>query len=213
MPTRANLASLTAAIVGTHAGDTLTANTSGTSISASYASGTLSLTGSDTPAHYQTVLQTIKYGNSGAPGVDTITIDVTANDGSLNSTTAVSTINLTPQIDLDTVVAGTGFTTGWYNSGTNAGGQVPISNMTNAAVTSRGGANLTGMTITLDFVPHRRRAGLGHLAECRGAEHLAELLQRHLEPDRQRHGGPLPGSPAVHQLQQHHGDRSGRGHA
>ena len=144
-----NLASLKASIVGTHAGDTLTANTSGTSIVASFASGTLSLTGSDTVAHYQQVLQTIKYGSSGSPGVDTITVDVTANDGSMNSTTAVATINLTPQLDLDNVAAGTGYTTGWYNSGTNAGGQVPITNMTNATVKSAGGANLTGVTVTL----------------------------------------------------------------
>ena len=147
----ANFASLTVAIAGTHVGDTLTANTSGTSITASYANGTLSLSGSDTIAHYQTVLRTIKYQNTaGGPGADMVTLNFTANDGTQNSNTAVATIDLPPSLDLDGVASGTSFITGWYNSGTNAGGAVPISNMTNALVKSNSGlANLTGLTVTL----------------------------------------------------------------
>ena len=150
-PTLPNLASITAAIVGTHAGDTLTANTAGTSITASYSAGTLSLTGSDTVANYQAVLRTIRYQNTaGGPGVSVVMIDVTANDGFLDSNTAVATIDIPPILDLDSVAAGTGFTTGWYNSGTNAGGAVPITNMTNATITAPSGvANLTDMTVTL----------------------------------------------------------------
>ncbi len=44
-------------------GDTLAATTSGTSITASYnaSTGVLSLTGSDTLAHYQQVLDSVSY--------------------------------------------------------------------------------------------------------------------------------------------------------
>ena len=102
----ANFASLTAAIVGSHAGDTLTANTGGTSITASYSAGTLSLTGSDTVANYQAVLRTIRYQNTAAgPGVSVVTINVTANDGFLDSNTAVATIDIPPILDLDSVAA------------------------------------------------------------------------------------------------------------
>ena len=47
-------------------GDTLAATTTGTSITASYAAstGVLSLTGSDTLAHYQQVLDSVSYTTS-----------------------------------------------------------------------------------------------------------------------------------------------------
>jgi hypothetical protein len=97
------------------------------------------------------VLRTIRYQNTAAgPGVSVVTINVTANDGFLDSNTAVATIDIPPILDLDSVAAGTGFTTGWYNSGTNAGGAVPITNMTNASIRAPSGvANLTDMTVTL----------------------------------------------------------------
>src|SRR5262249_23258667 len=44
--------------------ETLAATTTGTSIGASYAAPTLTLTGSDTVAHYQQVLQTVTYNNT-----------------------------------------------------------------------------------------------------------------------------------------------------
>ena len=72
--TMANLASMTATLTTLHTGDVLSANTSGTSISASYDSGTgvLTLSNADSVANYQTVLRSIKYHNTaGGPGVAT----------------------------------------------------------------------------------------------------------------------------------------------
>src|SRR5438093_8456283 len=68
-PTRTTLAAATVAITaGTFAGDgdALAATTAGTSISASYnsASETLTLTGTDTLANYQTVLRSVSFASS-----------------------------------------------------------------------------------------------------------------------------------------------------
>ena len=123
-----------------------------------------------------------------------VTLNFTANDGTQNSNTAVATIDLPPSLDLDNVASGTGFITGWYNSGTNAGGTVPITNMTNAPVKSNSGlANLTGMTVTLASFHAGDVLALATLPTLWG-EYFVQLLQRHLEPDRQRHLGPLPAS-------------------
>jgi hypothetical protein len=81
------------------AGDTLTATTTGTAIHASYNAATraLSLTGTDTAANYQTVLDGITYSSTAADptngGVDNArTIDWTVNDGQVSSTQATSTL-------------------------------------------------------------------------------------------------------------------------
>ena len=83
-PIATNLTSLTAVLGTPHVGDLLTADTSGTAIVASFAAGTLSLSGSDTVAHYQQVLRTICYDNSnGGPNVGGETIQFKASDGTL----------------------------------------------------------------------------------------------------------------------------------
>ena len=83
-------------------GDTLAASTSGTSITASYnaSTGVLSLTGSDTLAHYQQVLDSVSYSstnqnptNSGAD--PSRTVSWTVNDGTLSSATQTTTVNIT----------------------------------------------------------------------------------------------------------------------
>ena len=58
------LASMTVTLTSPHTGDVLAANTSGTSITQSYSAGTLTLSGVDTLADYQTVLRTITYNNT-----------------------------------------------------------------------------------------------------------------------------------------------------
>ncbi len=60
--------------------ETLAANTTGTSITASYNSGTgqLTLSGSDTVAHYQAVLRTVTYNNSSEIAQYHVTIDYRA---------------------------------------------------------------------------------------------------------------------------------------
>src|SRR6476646_729705 len=83
-------------------GDVLAATTAGTSITASYnaASGVLTLTGNDTLAHYQQVLDSVTYASSSDNptnfGTDTSrTISWVINDGTLNnSTTQTTTLSI-----------------------------------------------------------------------------------------------------------------------
>jgi hypothetical protein len=99
----ANLVSGTASITsGFLTGDTLAASTSGTSITASYnaSTGVLSLSGSDTLAHYRQVLDSVGYSstnqnptNSGAD--PSRTVSWTVNDGTLSSATQTTTVNIT----------------------------------------------------------------------------------------------------------------------
>src|SRR5262249_25964697 len=101
-------------------GDTLAASTSGTSISASYnaSTGVLSLTGSDTLAHYQQVLDSVAYSssspnptNSGADPSRTVSWAV--NDGTLTSATQTTTLNITGQPPvLGNVAASAAYTAG-----------------------------------------------------------------------------------------------------
>ena len=83
-------------------GDTLAATTTGTSITATYSAstGVLSLTGSDTLAHYQQVLDSVSYSSSSQnptnSGADpSRTISWVVNDGTLNSATQTTTVNVT----------------------------------------------------------------------------------------------------------------------
>src|SRR5262245_61216956 len=83
-------------------GDMLLASTAGTSITASYnaASGVLTLTGTDTLAHYQQVLQSVTYASTGPNptnfGADlSRTINWVVNDGAITSNTAASTVSIT----------------------------------------------------------------------------------------------------------------------
>ena len=99
----ATLASATVSISGGFlAGDTLTAATAGTTITASYdgATGVLLLSGSDTLAHYQSVLDSVTYGSSSQNptnfGADTSrTISWVVNDGTLSSAAQTTTVAIT----------------------------------------------------------------------------------------------------------------------
>ena len=140
------LASMTVTLTGPHTGDVLAANTTGTSITQGFANGTLTLSGVDTLADYQTVLRTVTYNNtSGGPGVAVETAAVVANDGSLNSTPVTATININtaPTVDLNGAAAGTSYTASW--SGSSA---VAITDAANATVTDNG-TTLASMTVTL----------------------------------------------------------------
>ncbi|MEZ5729493.1 MAG: hypothetical protein R3E48_16775 [Burkholderiaceae bacterium] len=81
-----NLQSLTVTLTNPFDGvdESLTADTSGTSISANYDSGTgvLSLTGADTVANYQQVLRTVSYDNASlAPETTSRIVSFVASDG------------------------------------------------------------------------------------------------------------------------------------
>ncbi len=85
-------------------GDTLAAVTAGTGITASYAaaSETLTLSGVDTLAHYQQVLDTVTFSSTGAVS-GSRTIDWAVNDGVSSSATSTSTVTVH---DRPTVSAG-----------------------------------------------------------------------------------------------------------
>jgi lipopolysaccharide export system protein LptA len=102
-PDNLNLASATVRITGgsfAGDGDVLAATTGGTGIAASYNSSTqtLTLTGSDTLAHYQSVLDSVTFTagsnptNSGAN--PTRTISWVINDGAAASTAALTTVTI-----------------------------------------------------------------------------------------------------------------------
>jgi hypothetical protein len=78
---------------GATSGDVLAATTAGTAISASYSAGTLTLTGTDTLAHYQAVLRSVTFGGTTTAG-GMRTVVWTAQDGT-TSASAVSTIAYT----------------------------------------------------------------------------------------------------------------------
>ncbi|MGA7702676.1 MAG: peptidylprolyl isomerase [Thermoguttaceae bacterium] len=93
----AYLASMTATITNLQDGasETLAATTTGTSITAAYADGVLTLTGVDTPADYQQVLQSIVYSDTASsPQVGQRTITVVANDGIANSQVATAVVSV-----------------------------------------------------------------------------------------------------------------------
>jgi hypothetical protein len=99
-----NLQSLTATITNLldGASESLTANTAGTSIVASYSAvtGILSLTGDDTLAHYQQVLRSITYQNSSqGPHTTSRIISFVANDGIDDSAAATTTLSIAASND------------------------------------------------------------------------------------------------------------------
>lgn len=94
----ANLQSLKVTITNRQNGsnESLAAVTTGTSITANYAFGVLTLSGSDTVANYQQVLRTVTYNNSQNPATGTSrTLTFSANDGLANSNIGTTTLSLT----------------------------------------------------------------------------------------------------------------------
>ena len=142
----ANMTRLTATITNPAAGDVLSANTVGTSIAASFSGGALTLTGSDTIAHYQQVLESIAF-NTTSLATTSRTINVVALDGAgVTSNTAVATVHLdlsAPVVDLNGPAAGTSNTLFWTNTG-------PVNLTTaDATLTDVDSANLSQVTATI----------------------------------------------------------------
>ena len=96
-----NIESATVSIVaGLVAGDVLAADTTGTAITASYLNGVLTLTGSDTPAHFQEVLQKVTFESTSEDPTNgganpTRTISWLINDGTSPSNNPALTLNVT----------------------------------------------------------------------------------------------------------------------
>ncbi|HEY4167065.1 MAG TPA: DUF4347 domain-containing protein [Reyranella sp.] len=135
-----NIASASVTISANHqAGDTLAATTAGTSITASFNSttGVLSLTGVDTAAHYQSVLDSVTFATTSSASTSR-TFSWSTTDGHLASATPTTTaaVNLPP-----VVTAGASVT---FNGG---GPAVVLDSSLN--VTDSSSANITGATISI----------------------------------------------------------------
>jgi len=127
------LVSATVAIsAGFSPGDVLAANTTGTGITASYSAGTLTLSGSDTLADYQTVLQSINFAGTSTNG-SSRTILWTVNDGTTTAS-AVSTVTYTAPPSAPTGAAASA-----------GDGQATVSF---DAPASNGGTTITSYTVT-----------------------------------------------------------------
>jgi hypothetical protein len=138
----ANLTQITATIVPFNANNVLAATTTGTSIVATYVPGTgvLTLAGTDTTAHYQQVLRTITYNNTGGgPGVGSVAVNFVGTDGTNSSATAVGkiTINLA---STTSVVARNIF----YNKSGFDGGLVTVTAADDTAIASDKVAYIAG---------------------------------------------------------------------
>ncbi len=144
-PSSGTLQSLSVTLASAQTGDVLAATTTGTGISASFAGGTLSLSGSDSLADYQQVLRSITYNNTtGSTGVSSESVTIVANDGTNNGNTATATIDIPPIVKLSNVAGATDYTGNWYNSGA-----VPMQNMGLAAIYAHGNPNITSLTVAL----------------------------------------------------------------
>ncbi|MEZ5658199.1 MAG: DUF4347 domain-containing protein [Burkholderiaceae bacterium] len=109
-PDSSNLVSLIVTLTNRPDGasEALSADTSTTSIGASYNPGTgvLSLTGSDTVANYQKVLRTLVYSNSSqSPTTSARVIEFVADDGSYTSAVVQTTVSVISINDLPVLAA------------------------------------------------------------------------------------------------------------
>jgi len=146
----ANLASATVQITGNYVnGEDVLSFTNTPNITGSFnaATGTLTLTGSDTLANYQTALRAVKYFNtSDNPSVAQRTVTFIGNDGTTPSAGVTSTINITAVNDAPVVTAGG--TLGYTEN------QAATAIDTTITITDADSTNLTGATaqITANYV-------------------------------------------------------------
>jgi hypothetical protein len=113
-------------------------------------SGKLTLSGSDSVAHYQAALRTVTYHNtSDNPSGAARIVTIIANDGALNSVATTDTINVTPVNDAPTVAFGV--VNGFTENGTpTSATSVPVTIAPNLTVSDVDSANLTQATFVLN---------------------------------------------------------------
>jgi hypothetical protein len=112
------------------------ANTATITGSFNAATGTLTLTGTDTVANYQAALAAVTYHNtSDNPSGATRTVTIIANDGTLDSTPVTDTINVTPVNDPPQVVAGHTLNYTENQSATAIDPAITVSDLDNATLT------------------------------------------------------------------------------
>jgi len=136
--------------------ESLAADTTGTSISASYnnGSGVLTLTGVDSVANYQQVLRTIEYDNTSSnPDTTDRTITFVANDGEDDSNVATATVvmnasNDAPTLDLDADDSSGSLGADYDTTFTEDGGAVLIAD-SDATISDVDDTNLESLTVTI----------------------------------------------------------------
>ena len=116
----------------------------------------VTLTGSATLANYQTALNAITFNNtSDTPNTTSRSITVVVNDGSNNSNTAITTINViasndAPVLDLDGSAAGANYIASFVEAGTGVSGSGAVSIAdTDRTITDVDSGNIVSATITL----------------------------------------------------------------
>ncbi len=117
-----SLLSATAALANRPDGtaESLSANTGGTNISASYnpATGVLTLSGIDSISNYQTVLRSLQYNNATQdPTVTNRIVNVTVHDGLASSNVASSTVTIYAVNDLPVLSVNAGLTVDYGQTG------------------------------------------------------------------------------------------------
>jgi autotransporter passenger strand-loop-strand repeat protein len=144
-PDNLNLASATVAITGAFTGDVLSATTTGTSISASFDASTekLKLTGSDTLAHYQQVLDSVTFAagenptDFGSKPTRTLTWVVDDGGGSSNTSAPVTTtVSITNVNDAPTLSGVTSSVTGGPSTTVTLSPSVTIADPDNLSLAS-----------------------------------------------------------------------------
>ncbi|MEM6854729.1 MAG: malectin domain-containing carbohydrate-binding protein, partial [Planctomycetota bacterium] len=149
------LASLTVSLDATPDGadESLSADTTGTGLTAAYLDGTLTITGVGTVAEYQDVLRSVAYDNTATdPDPADRTITVVANDGALDSTPVTSTIaiNLTPPDPIAPVLDLNGPDLGTENATFGVACEGPFFIAPQGTLTDNDSATLASLTATID---------------------------------------------------------------
>ncbi len=138
-------------------GDQLSADPSGTSITATYnaGNGVLTLTGSDTVAHYKTVLDSVTYGFNSAAGDPTSggtdtsrTIEWTVDDGTATSLPANSTVTVERGQQAPLTVTSTGGIYGSELTLTTGGGSGSGTVSFTATDGTAGGCTVSGSSLS-----------------------------------------------------------------
>ncbi|MDL2402063.1 DUF5801 repeats-in-toxin domain-containing protein [Rhizobium mayense] len=144
---------------GFASGDVLSVALTGTSITASYnaTTGVLTLTGNDTLAHYQAVLDSVTF-SSTSSSTATRTISWSVNDGAVDSSVSTTTLtvaahqDVAPVLDLNTSTAGSDSSIS-YKAKTGAVNLAPHALVTDADSTNFSGGTLvvqsTGSSVKL----------------------------------------------------------------
>jgi hypothetical protein len=149
------LTKLTATIVSPAAGDVLHATAANNITITNNDTTAITLTGSDTLANYQSVLQGITYNNTaGGPGVGSETVNLVATDeGALNSATAGQVVNIQNVVAIPSTVASRLL---FYNQSAFDGGTAGVSPLDDSAISNKvaylpGGAAPTNAATSFVF--------------------------------------------------------------